>query len=153
MPIYAYVAVDRRGQESTGSIDADSINDAVDQIRQSGFFPTKVSEEKPLSTDKSLGDSKAETKRQTRRSGSIVLFQRKSVKPKTLMIFTRQLATLINAGLPLLRGLEVLAKQERDPVLKNTITRLATSVQDGSTFSEGLARHSRIFDDLVHQHG
>ena len=64
------------------------------------------------------------------------------------MIFTRQLATLIDAGLPLLRGLNVLAKQERDSVLKSTINKLADSVQGGSTFSEGLAQHPRLFNDL-----
>ena len=81
-------------------------------------------------------------------SKNIVLFQRKKVKPKVLMIFTRQLATLIDAGLPLLRGLNVLAKQERDTVLKNTINKLADAVQGGSTFSEGLAQHPAIFNDL-----
>ena len=64
------------------------------------------------------------------------------------MVFTRQLATLIDAGLPLLRGLNVLAKQERDSVLKNTINKLADSVQGGSTFSEGLAQHPKIFNNL-----
>ena len=64
------------------------------------------------------------------------------------MIFTRQLATLIDAGLPLLRGLNVLAKQERDSVLKSAINKVADSVQDGSTFSEGLAQHPRLFNDL-----
>ena len=64
------------------------------------------------------------------------------------MIFTRQLATLIDAGLPLLRGLTVLAKQERDVLLKNTINQLADSVQGGSTFSEGLAQHPKIFNKL-----
>ena len=83
-----------------------------------------------------------------RRGRNIVLFERKSVKQKTLMVFTRQLATLINAGLPLLGGLDVLAKQERDSVLKNAISKLAASVQDGSTFSEGLAQHPRIFNNL-----
>src|SRR5207245_3348585 len=78
----------------------------------------------------------------------IVLFQRRKVKPKILMIFTRQLATLIDSGLPLLRGLNVLAKQERDPVLKNTINKLADPIQGGSTFSEGLARFPLIFNDL-----
>jgi type IV pilus assembly protein PilC len=70
------------------------------------------------------------------------------VKPKVLMIFTRQLATLVDAGLPLLRGLNVLAKQERDGVLKNTINKLADSIQGGSTFSEGLAQHPRVFNNL-----
>src|SRR4051794_12866636 len=73
---------------------------------------------------------------------------RKSVSSKVLMIFTRQLATLIDAGLPLLRGLNVLAKQEKDPVLRNTINALADAVQGGSTFSESMAQHPRIFNKL-----
>src|SRR5262249_34095982 len=76
------------------------------------------------------------------------LFQRKKVNPKTLMMFTRQLATLVDSGLPLLRGLNVLAKQERDPLLKRTITLLADGVQSGGTFSESLTQHPRIFYNL-----
>jgi type IV pilus assembly protein PilC len=64
------------------------------------------------------------------------------------MIFTRQLATLVDSGLPLLRGLNVLAKQERDRVLKNTINKLADGVQSGGTFSESLAQHPAIFNNL-----
>jgi type IV pilus assembly protein PilC len=64
------------------------------------------------------------------------------------MIFTRQLATLIDSGLPLLRSLNVLAKQERDKVMKKTIDKLADSVQSGSTFSDALALHPKIFNDL-----
>jgi type IV pilus assembly protein PilC len=78
----------------------------------------------------------------------IVLFQRRKVKSKVLMIFTRQLATLIDSGLPLLRSLNVLAKQERDKVMKRTIDKLADSVQSGSTFSDALALHPKIFTDL-----
>src|ERR1700751_4483461 len=64
------------------------------------------------------------------------------------MLFTRQLATLIDSGLPLLRSLNVLAKQERDSVLKKTINKLADAVQGGNTFSDALALHPRIFNDL-----
>jgi type IV pilus assembly protein PilC len=64
------------------------------------------------------------------------------------MIFTRQLATLIDSGLPLLRSLNVLAKQERDAVLKRATDALADSVQGGSTFSDSLAQHPRLFNDL-----
>ncbi len=64
------------------------------------------------------------------------------------MIFTRQLATLIDAGLPLLRALNVLAQAGARQVLKRTIGSLADAVQGGSTFSEGLAQHPRIFNDL-----
>src|SRR5438034_9458216 len=79
---------------------------------------------------------------------SIVLFQGKKVKPKVLMFFTRQLATLIDSGLPLLRSLSVLAKQERDKLMKKTIIKVADSVQSGSTFSDALALHPRVFNDL-----
>src|SRR2546429_6246020 len=84
----------------------------------------------------------------TRAKRGVVLFERKKIKSKILMIFTRQLATLIDSGLPLLRSLNVLAKQERDSVLKNTINKLADSVQSGSTFSESLAQYPAIFNDL-----
>jgi type IV pilus assembly protein PilC len=151
MPHYTYVALDSRGQESTGLVDAASINEAIGQLRQAGYFPTNVYEERTAvgADAKAIGRA-AKTPRAERasRSKNIVLFQRKSVKPKTLMIFTRQLATLIDAGLPLLRGLNVLAKQERDSVLKSTINKLADSVQGGSTFSEGLAQHPRLFNNL-----
>ena len=70
------------------------------------------------------------------------------VKSKTLMIFTRQLATLIDAGLPLLRGLTVLSRQEPTPIMKSTIATLAENVQTGSTFSETLTQYPKIFNKL-----
>src|SRR5947209_5125243 len=152
MPRFTYVALDSRGQESTGLVEAASTNEAIGQLRQAGFFPTNVYEEgKGGGRDGKAAKRAAKAARVAQpreKRKSIVLFQRRKVKPKILMIFTRQLATLIDAGLPLLRGLNVLAKQERDSVLKNTINRLADSVQGGSTFSEGLAQHPRIFNDL-----
>jgi len=65
-----------------------------------------------------------------------------------LTTFTRQLATLVDAGLPLLRGLRVLEKQERNGNLKNIIGELATSIEGGSTFSEALAQHPKVFNRL-----
>src|SRR5213593_1062269 len=70
------------------------------------------------------------------------------VKSKVLTTFTRQLATLVDAGLPLLRGLRVLEKQERNPTLKNIISDLALSIEGGSTFSEALAQHPKVFNRL-----
>src|SRR5256885_3562292 len=152
MPRFTYVALDSRGQESTGLVEAASTNEAISQLRQAGFFPTSVYEEgKGGSRDGKTAKRAAKTARVTqpreKRKG-IVLFQRRKVKPKILMIFTRQLATLIDSGLPLLRGLNVLAKQERDTVLRNTINKLADGVQGGSTFSESLAQHPLIFNHL-----
>ena len=151
MPCFTYVALDSRGQESTGLVEAASTNEAIGQLRQAGFFPTNVYEEgKGGGRDGKAAKRAAKATRvaQPRARKGIVLFQRRKVKPKILMIFTRQLATLIDSGLPLLRGLNVLAKQERDAVLKNTINKLAESVQGGSTFSESLAQYPLIFNDL-----
>src|SRR6201999_1023329 len=67
---------------------------------------------------------------------------------RILTIFTRQLATLIDAGLPLLRSLNTLAKQERNPIMRSTMVSLAASVESGSTFSEALAQHPGIFNKL-----
>ena len=152
MPRFAYVALDSRGQESTGLVEAASTNEAIGQLRQAGFFPTNVHEEgKGGRTGGKVAKRAAKAARaaQPREKGKgIVLFQRKKVKPKILMIFTRQLATLIDSGLPLLRGLTVLSKQERDSVLKNTIDKLADSVQGGNTFSESLVQFPLIFNEL-----
>jgi type IV pilus assembly protein PilC len=152
MARYNYVALDSRGQESTGLVEAPSTNEAIGQLRQAGYFPTNVYEEGgSAAVDKKSARQETKgprTERKSLSSRNIVLFQRKTVNPKVLMIFTRQLATLIDAGLPLLRGLNVLAKQERDSVLKNTIHKVGDSVQGGSTFSEGLAEHPRLFNDL-----
>src|ERR1043166_7175580 len=150
MPRFTYVALDARGQESTGLMEASSSNEVIGQLRQAGYFPTSVCEEGKGGPDGHAPRTATKVRRppRTRTRGNIVLFQRKKVKPKLLMIFTRQLATLIDSGLPLLRGLTVLGKQERDPVLKRTIDKLADSVQSGGTFSDGLSHHPAIFNDL-----
>ncbi|XHR30134.1 MAG: type II secretion system F family protein [Chthoniobacteraceae bacterium] len=153
MPKFNYVALDARGSESTGVIEASSSNDAIGQLRQAGYFPTSVTEDGKggaprKSAKKASKPAPASSSATAKKSGGSSLFTKQTVKSKILMIFTRQLATLIDAGLPLLRGLTVLAKQERDPVLKRTINQLADSVQGGNTFSESLAQHPKIFNKL-----
>jgi type IV pilus assembly protein PilC len=151
MPRYNYIALDARGQESVGVIEASTSNDAVGQLRQAGYFPTSVTEEGKGKAPKTKAVAKAPKAvgaAKAKKGGGIVLFEKKTVKSKVLMIFTRQLATLIDAGLPLLRGLTVLAKQEKDPVLQKTIHSLADAVQGGSTFSESMAQHPLVFNKL-----
>ncbi len=152
MPKFNYVALDARGQESVGLIDAQNTNDAVGQLRQAGFFPTSVHEAgkgpAPAKVAKKGGAVAKTESKSPAKAVKAVKTGNKGVKQKVLMIFTRQLATLIDAGLPLLRGLTVLEKQEKDPVLKATIAKLSDSVQGGSTFSEGLAQHPKIFNKL-----
>src|SRR5437879_10034904 len=150
MPQYNYVALDARGQEATGLLEAASTNEAIGQLRQAGFFPTSVYEEAKSGPNGKVSRRPAKMAQTTRprAKANIVLFQRKTVKAKVMMIFTRQLATLIDSGLPLLRSLNVLSKQERDAVLKRTTDALAESVQGGSTFSDSLTQHPRIFNQL-----
>ena len=151
MARFNYVALDARGQEATGLLEAASNSAAISQLRQAGYFPTSVIEEAIISSDGKESRRRAVTVARTtkpRAKKGIVLFQRRKVKSKILMIFTRQLATLIDSGLPLLRSLNVLAKQERDKLMKRTIDKLADSVQSGSTFSDALAMHPKIFNDL-----
>ncbi|MFL2484179.1 MAG: type II secretion system F family protein [Verrucomicrobia bacterium] len=148
MPIFEYSAIDAKSEETTGRIEAANQADAINQLRTQGFFPKQVVEAgkgklKTSKKSRKIGRSKSKPK-----PGSAKLFGGSTVKGKVLMIFTRQLATLIDSGLPLLRGLTVLAKQEPNPVLKRTITQLADSVQTGSTFSESLAQHPQIFNKL-----
>src|SRR5207248_3846950 len=139
MPRFQYVALDARGQESTGLVEANSANEAIGQLRQAGYFPTGVYEEGKAPASRNGKVKKTRTARVAiaaapaaqRKGTSITLFKKQKVKSKVLMIFTRQLATLIDSGLPLLRSLNVLARQERDPVLKRTTEALGDSVQGG----------------------
>ena len=151
MPRFEYTALDARGAESTGVLDAATQNDVVMQLRQQGYFPTSVVPEgqgKKVAKAVKAGNKAVAVAKSGEKKGGFTFFQRKTVPTKTLMIFTRQLATLIDAGLPLLKGLNVLAKQEKDLVLKGAIVLIADAVQGGSTFSEAMGQHPRIFQRL-----
>jgi type IV pilus assembly protein PilC len=152
MPSYAYTALDARGQEVSDTLEAGNENEAIAALRQAGYYPTSVMEAGKAAKAARGSTAKAPKAKATGLKKdiniSIPFLERKTIKPKALMIFTRQLATLIDSGLPLLRGLNVLGKQEPDPVLRKTIGKLADSVQGGSTFSDGLAQHPKIFNKL-----
>jgi type IV pilus assembly protein PilC len=154
MPKYNYVAMDSRGKESKGTLEVDSQNEAIGRIKEMNLFPTKVVEvdkvkEKPDTKGKPA--KKAAGKKGKRGAMDInikIPGLSGRVKPKALTAFTRQLATLVDAGLPLLRGLRVLEKQERNANLKEIIGELSLSIEGGSTFSEGLAQHPKVFNRL-----
>jgi len=139
--------MDSKGSETEGVLDAESQSQAISMIRSQGFFPTKV---------QAIGDGQRGAVPARSRSGGKgmrkevsfgVLFEAK-VKPKQLMVFTRQLATLVDAGLPLLRGLRILLKQERHPTLRKALNGMGEAVEGGSTFSEALGQFPKIFDKL-----
>ena len=149
MANFQYTALDAKGEQTSGTLQAATDAEAIQMLRSQGLYPTQVVEEgkgklAAQKGKKSKAPAKAKGKAAPNGKGKVG----GSVKPKVLMIFTRQLATLIDSGLPLLRGLTVLAKQEPNPVLRGTLNALADSVQGGSTFSESLAQHPKIFNKL-----
>jgi type IV pilus assembly protein PilC len=155
MPKYEYVALDSRGAETKGSIEVASQNEAIGRVKEMGLFPTKIIEADKVQ-DKKVSGKKVKGKAPAKggkKSGAMNINIRipglgGGVKPKVLTTFTRQLATLVDAGLPLLRGLRVLEKQERNANLKKILGELSLSIEGGSTFSEGLAQHPKVFNKL-----
>jgi type IV pilus assembly protein PilC len=154
MPRYNYVALDSRGNETKGSIEVGSQNEAIGRVKDMNLFPTKITEaDKEEKGAAKKGKAKAAKPKSGKKGGAMniqikIPFLSGKVKPKVLTTFTRQLATLVDAGLPLLRGLRVLEKQERNATLKGILAQLATSIEGGSTFSEALAQHPKVFNRL-----
>jgi len=155
MPKYNYVAMDAHGKETKGTLEVASQNEAIGRVKEMGLFPTKIvevdkSKEKEKTGDKKGKPAKGKAKGKKGGGGINIKIPGLSgkVKSKVLTTFTRQLATLVDAGLPLLRGLRVLEKQERNATLKGIIAELALSIEGGSTFSEGLAQHPKVFNRL-----
>ncbi len=155
MPKFNYVALDTRGNETKGSLEVGSQNEAIGRVKEMGLFPTKITEADKEEQAAKKGKAKpvAKAKPGGKKGGGININLKipglgGKVKPKVLTTFTRQLATLVDAGLPLLRGLRVLEKQERSAALKKILGELATSIEGGSTFSEALAQHPKTFNKL-----
>jgi type IV pilus assembly protein PilC len=157
MPKFSYVAMDSRGKETKGTLDVGSQNEAISRIKDMGLHPTRI-----VQVDKDKDKTKAkpaDTKGAPAKKGGLhkeinlnlnikIPGLTDRVKSKVLTTFTRQLATLVDAGLPLLRGLRVLEKQEKHPLLKKIIGDLGASIESGSTFSEALAQHPKVFNRL-----
>jgi type IV pilus assembly protein PilC len=153
MPKYNYVAMDSRGKETKGTLEVASQNEAIGRVKEMGLFPTKIVEVEKV-REKSQKKGKDKPARKAGKKGGAMNININipglsgRVKSKVLTAFTRQLATLVDAGLPLLRGLRVLEKQEKHPTLKNILGDLAVSIEGGSTFSEALAQHPKVFNRL-----
>jgi type IV pilus assembly protein PilC len=150
MPKFNYVAMDSRGKETKGTLEVASQNEAIGRVKEMGLFPTKIVEVEKVKekVDKKAKPATKAAKKKGANLNIAIPGLSGRVKSKVLTSFTRQLATLVDAGLPLLRGLRVLEKQERNATLKQIIGELALSIEGGSTFSEGLAQHPKVFNRL-----
>ena len=151
MPKFRFVAMDAKGQETEGVLDAENQNRLIGALREKGLFPTKVEEigrkgpglgGKAGSGGAAKGGLNAEIKLPKFMSALVAA----RVGAKQLTIFTRQLATLLDAGLPLLRGLHILQRQEPNPTLREAINSMAESVEGGSTFAEAMGQQVKVFD-------
>jgi len=143
MSDYCYEAVDAAGLKMQGLLDVTDQNEALRRIKEMGLFPIRVAHAVPFRR-------KARAARSAAKAIKIPLprMPRGRVKPAVLAVFTRQLATLIDVGMPLMRGLRILQEQTENRALKGIIVDLAAAIEGGSSLSEALAAHPRVFSPL-----
>ena len=138
MAMFLYEAVDSQGNEVKAEIEARDEKEANDKIRALNYYPTKVA----LKPAGGMGTPQAVARK---RGGFAVGF---GVSVKQLTQFTRQFATLLDAGLPIVRSLDILHGQQKPGMLKETLADVKADVEGGSALSESLAKHPRVFDKL-----
>lgn len=150
MPVYTYEAMNASGQEVKEEIDAANSQEAISKIRAKGYFPTKVREKAAKKkVDKKDKGKKGEAEDQFAAAPRRKMpFSLTGVKRKQLVNFTRQLSTLQDAGLPILRSLQILEQQQKPGLLKAIIGGVADDVESGSSLSESMANYPRAFDKL-----
>ncbi|MBX6311747.1 MAG: type II secretion system F family protein [Isosphaeraceae bacterium] len=143
MPTFQYEAMDHTGKEVKDTIDASTQEEAQQLIRQRGFFVTKISEKAKGKAKKGPGQAKKGGGRKKKKAFTIG-----KISNKQLCTFTRQLSTLQDAGLPVLRSLKILEGQCKPGVLKNALQDVVEDIESGSTLSEAFAKHPKAFDRL-----
>ena len=158
MATFQYIAKDAAGNETRGQIEAGDRNSAIAAVRAQGLFPTALGEVKSAPSAPPAAKSKAKKSPPPKKSGALnkdikiniktPSWMRGKINTKVLTQFTRQLATLVNAGLPLMRGIEVLKRQMKDPQMVEALTGIADNIASGGTFSESLTQYPKIFDKL-----
>jgi type IV pilus assembly protein PilC len=140
MPTFQYEAMDHTGREVKDSIDAATQEEAQQLIRQKGFFVTKIAEKAKKAKQRAAARKGGRRKKKAFTIGRI--------STKQLCLFTRQLSTLQDAGLPILRSLKILHGQCKPGVLKNSLDDIIEDIESGSTLSEACAKHPKAFDRL-----
>ena len=159
MPLYMYTAIDANGKEQKGKKDAANEEEVSNFLKNQGLFPTSIKLADKAAAKTAAAAAKAKTaaknnpkdKKKSGGGGGINLnisLGPAIIKEKDLTVLTRQMAILLDAGLPLIRSLKTLARQATNPVVKKTLEETAVSVEGGSTFSEALAQHPKSFDKL-----
>ena len=145
MPTFQYEAVNETGQTQKGAVAAKTSEEAIARIRSDKLFPRWVREQK-TKRGKAAGDAAAPSKRAKKKGDLSINIG--GVGTKKLTAFTRQLSTLQDAGLPILRSLAILEQQQRPGLLKNILGDVHDDVSGGSSLSEAMAKHPKGFDKL-----
>ena len=140
MPVFKYEAMDSQGVEVKDEIEALSQKEAISKIRNLGYFPTKVYTSAAAKKGAAKGRAVAKPKRRRGAGGK--------VKIKFVTQFARQLSTLQDAGLPILRSLRILEEQQKSGTFKRVICYVADDIEGGATLSEALGRFPKVFDKL-----
>lgn len=144
MPKFQYEAMNQAGQEVKDEVEANSTEEALTKIRGLGFFPTKIRQKGGKKVGPKGADNKdAAGKKKGKTAGGLG-----SVSTKQVTQFTRQLSTLQDAGLPILRSLRILEQQQKPGLLRVIIRNVADDVEGGATLSEAMARQPKAFDRL-----
>jgi type IV pilus assembly protein PilC len=139
MPTFQFEAMDATGQEIKDVIEAPSQDEAQATIRQMGYFVTKISVKKAR---KGAAEKAAANKKKGKS------FALGGVNQKILTTFTRQLAILQDAGLPILRSLKILQEQSKPGALKNSLIDVCDEIESGSTLSEAMSKAPKAFNRL-----
>ena len=140
MPIFKFQAVDNKGATIKDKVEALSSEEAIEAIRDKGFYPTDIKQIK----DKIVTESTTAKKR--KRSLSSITIGR--VSDKQINPFTRQLATLQNADIPIVQSLTILETQMRKGLLKNAVGEIIADIKGGDTLSIAMSKHPKVFDKL-----
>jgi len=142
MPTFTYEALNAAGKPQKGAIEASNSDEAIQRIKSQGFFPTEVREQKV----KKGGGVPAGGVAKKKKKGTTIAIGR--VKQKQITLFTRQLSTLQDAGLPLLRSLQILEGQSKPGLMKNVLQSVCEEVEGGTSLSDSMAKSPKAFDRL-----
>jgi type IV pilus assembly protein PilC len=146
MSNFSYEAVDSGGLKIEGKLDVIDQNEAIRRVKEMGLFPVRIVAVRQPRRRQRFVEAKPGGARK-----NIVInipFLSGRVKQSVLSVFTRQLATLIEAGMPLLRGLRILREQEESPALQKILDQIAEQIESGGSLSEALGAHPKIFNTL-----
>ena len=149
MATFQFIATDKSGQEVRGTIEAADRASAIASIRAQQYFPSAIGEVKNEAPAVSAPAKKSGgLNKNINLNIKLPKFMMGRVKAKDLTTFTRQLSTLVNAGLPLMRCIDVLKRQNSVPALKDALDGISDAIAGGATFSDALTAYPKIFDNL-----